>query len=106
MHVGVEQDFERHRRRGGRQEDCSFLQSVQVSVYTDNKQSDPHLLASAGPTRLDAVAALDDIGLEGDGSWAAMQLQEQAAGVAQNGAGFITAPERCSARCAVLAYRL
>lgn len=64
-----------------------------------------HLLAS-GPARLDAVAALDDIRLERDGARAAVQLQEQPAGVAQHGARLIAAPERRRARRAVLADRL
>lgn len=62
-----------------------------------------YLLASARPTGLDAVAALDDIGLEGYGPWAAVQLQEEAAGVAQHGARLIAAPEGRGARGAVLA---
>ena len=106
MHVGAGQALGRHRRQGGLQEDCSFLQSTEISACTKPEQSGPYLLASTRPTRLDAVAALDDIGLEGDGSWTAMQLQEQAAGVAEDGAGFIAAPERRGARCAVLAYGL
>lgn len=43
---------------------------------------------------LDAVATLDDIGLEGDGARPAVQLEKQAAGIAEDGAGFIATPER------------
>lgn len=42
--------------------------------------------------RFDSVAALDNIGLEGDRAWAAMQLEEQAAGIAQHRAVLIAAP--------------
>jgi len=64
-----------------------------------------HLLAPWA-ARLDAVAALDDIRLERDGARAAVQLQEEAAGVAQHGARLIAAPERGGACGAVLADRL
>jgi hypothetical protein len=64
------------------------------------------LLAHAGRTSLDAVAAFDDIGLEGDGSRAAVQLQEEAAGIAEDRARLIATPERRGARGAVLADRL
>jgi len=63
-------------------------------------------LAAAGAGRLDAVAALDDVGLEGDGARPAVQLEEEAAGVAQDGARLVTAPERRGAGGAVLADRL
>jgi hypothetical protein len=65
-----------------------------------------HLLACARSAGLDAVAALDDICLERDGSRSAVQLQEEAAGVAENRTCLIAAPERCCARSAVLAHRL
>lgn len=35
-----------------------------------------YLLSSARSASLDAIAALDDIGFEGDGARAAVQLQE------------------------------
>lgn len=62
-----------------------------------------YLLAGAGRASLDAVATLDDIGLEGDGPRAAVQLQEEAAGVAEHRAGLIASPEGRRARGAVLA---
>jgi hypothetical protein len=65
-----------------------------------------YLLAASRTARLDAVAALDDVRLERDGPWAAMQLQEEAAGIAQDGAGFIASPQRRGARGTVLADRL
>jgi len=43
---------------------------------------------------LDAVARLDHVGLERDGTRAAVQLEEEAAGVAEDGAGLIATPER------------
>jgi hypothetical protein len=52
---------------------------------------------------LDTVARLDHVGLERDGSWAAVELKEETAGVAENGAGLVAAPERCRGGCAVLA---
>jgi hypothetical protein len=44
---------------------------------------------------LHAVARLDHVGLEGDGSWAAVEFEEEAAGVAEDGSGLIAAPEGC-----------
>jgi hypothetical protein len=52
---------------------------------------------------LDTIARLDHVGLERDGSWAAVELKEETAGVAENGAGLVAAPERCRGGCAVLA---
>lgn len=54
----------------------------------------------------DTVAALDDIGLERDGAWAAMQLEEQATGIAQDLASLIAPPERGSRGLAVHTCRL
>jgi hypothetical protein len=65
-----------------------------------------YLSLCAGSASLDAVAALDDIGLERDGARAAVQLQEEAAGVAEDGARLIAAPEGRRARSAILADRL
>ena len=45
-----------------------------------------------GPHGLDAVAALDDVGLQRDGTRAAVQLQKEAAGVAEDGAGLVASP--------------
>ena len=42
--------------------------------------------------RLDSIPALDDVCLERDGAWAAMELQEQTAGVAEHGAHLVAAP--------------
>jgi hypothetical protein len=66
----------------------------------------PYLLTATGPACLDAVAALDNIGLERDGAGSAVELQEQAAGVAQDRAGLIAAPEGRGAGAAILADRL
>lgn len=55
---------------------------------------------------LDAIARLDHIGLERDGSWAAVKFEEEAAGIAEDGAGLIAAPERRGRGCAVLANGL
>ena len=63
-------------------------------------------LLAPWPTRLDAVAALDDIRLERDWSRTAVQLQKQSTGVAQHSARLIATPERRGARGAVLADRL
>jgi hypothetical protein len=52
---------------------------------------------------LDAIARLYHVGLERDGSWAAVEFEEEAAGVAEDGAGLVAAPERCRRGCAVLA---
>lgn len=51
---------------------------------------------------LDAIARLDHVGLERDGSWAAVEFEEEAAGIAEDGAGLVAAPERCGGGCAVL----
>ena len=53
------------------------------------------------PASLDAVAAFDDICLERDGARPAVQLQEESAGVAEDGTRFIATPERCGACRAV-----
>ncbi len=55
---------------------------------------------------LDAIARLDHVGLERDGSWAAVEFEEEAAGVAEDGAGLVAAPEGCRGGCAVLANGL
>lgn len=62
-----------------------------------------YLLAAARGARLYAVAALDDVCLERDGSWAAVKLEEKAACIAEDRTGFIAAPERSGAGGAVLA---
>lgn len=61
------------------------------------------LLGQLGPHRLDAIATLDDVCLERDGTGAAVQLEEEAAGVAEDGARLVAAPERRGRRLAVLA---
>ena len=45
-----------------------------------------------GAHGLDAVTALDDVGLQRDGARAAVQLQKEAAGVAEDGAGLVASP--------------
>lgn len=55
---------------------------------------------------LDAIARLDHVGLERDGTWATVEFEEEAAGIAEDGAGLVAAPERCGGGCAVLADRL
>jgi len=52
---------------------------------------------------LDAIARLNHVGLERNGSWTAVEFEEEAAGVAEDRAGLITAPEGCRGGCAVLA---
>lgn len=39
-----------------------------------------------------AVATLDHVGLERDWSWTAMKLEEEAAGIAEYGAGLVASP--------------
>jgi hypothetical protein len=55
---------------------------------------------------LDAIARLDHVGLERDGTRATVEFEEEAAGVAEDGAGLIAAPEGCRRGRAVLADRL
>ena len=50
------------------------------------------LLRQVRAHSLDSVSALDNVGLERDGARAAVELEEQAAGVAQNRAGLVAAP--------------
>jgi hypothetical protein len=64
------------------------------------------LLARTLTGGLDAIPALDDIGLEADGSRAAVELQEEATGIAENRAGLVAAPERSGAGGTVLTDRL
>ena len=52
---------------------------------------------------LDAISRLDHVGLERDGSWTAVEFEEEAAGVAEDGAGLVAAPEGCRRGCAILA---
>jgi hypothetical protein len=55
---------------------------------------------------LDAVSTLDHVGLQAYRSRATVQLEEKTAGIAENGASLISAPERCCACAAVLTYGL
>lgn len=80
---------------------CDGVSGARVSDTVSS-----YLLARARPASLHTVAALDDICLERDWSWSPVQLQEQAAGVAENRARFIAAPERSGTCSAVLAHRL
>lgn len=41
---------------------------------------------------LDAISAFDHVGFEGDWSWAAVEFEEETAGVAQDAAGFVASP--------------
>lgn len=59
--------------------------------------------AAAAARVLHAVAAFDDVGFEGDGTGFAVELEEEPARVAEDGAGFIAAPERGGRGGAVLA---
>lgn len=54
----------------------------------------------------DAIATLDDICLEADGSWFAVKLEKKATGIAQDGAGVIATPQRSGASFAILTYGL
>lgn len=51
--------------------------------------------------RFDAVPALDNIGLQRDRPWAAVQLEEETAGIAEDIAHLVTTPER-RRRCATV----
>ena len=55
---------------------------------------------------LDSVATLDHIGLEAYRPCGTMELEEEAAGVAEHRAKLISAPKRCRRGSAVLTYRL
>lgn len=74
----------------------------------DRKQKFAHLLfdSHVGPHGLDAVATLDYIGLEGNRARATVQLEKQAAGVAQDRAHLVASPERRGGCAAVLACGL
>jgi len=54
----------------------------------------------------DTIATFDHVSLETDRSRAAVQLEEEAAGVAENRADLIPPPQRCCRSLAVLAYGL
>lgn len=54
----------------------------------------------------DTIATFDHISLEADRSRTAVQLEEEAAGIAEDGANLIPPPQRCGRRLAILAYRL
>ena len=59
--------------------------------------------AAAAARVFHAVAAFDDVGFEGDGTGFSVELEEEPARVAEDGAGFIAAPERGGGGGAVLA---
>ena len=61
------------------------------------------LLGKIRSHRLDTIAALNDIRLERDGTWAVVQLKEQTAGVAEDGARLIATPKWRRRGLAVLA---
>jgi hypothetical protein len=69
---------------------------VSMRQVCDAKRSDrvAHLLLHLHirAHSLDAIAALDDIGLERNGSRATVQLEEQTAGVAKNGTHLVATP--------------
>lgn len=52
----------------------------------------------------DPVSGLDGVCLQADGTGAAVELQEQATGIAQHLAGFVPSPEGSSLRLTVLAH--
>jgi hypothetical protein len=65
-----------------------------------------YLLPRALRGSFDTVPALDNVCLQADRTRSAVELEEQAASVAEHGAGFIATPERGGTCRAVLAYRL
>ena len=65
-----------------------------------------HLLPWALGRGFDTVPALDNVCFQADRTRSAMELEEQAARVAEHGTGFIATPERSGACRAILAYRL
>ena len=84
MHGGVERGQVSRQHRGAQQEGHLFRRaaagvSVLISMV-DMRLA--YLLTTSRTTGLDAIAALDDVCFERDGPWAAMQLQEEATGVA------------------------
>lgn len=52
---------------------------------------------------LDTIATFDHVSLEAYGPRSAVKFEEQAAGITEDGAEFIPAPERCCRGAAVLA---
>ena len=64
------------------------------------------LASGVGAASLGTVSRLDDIGLEADGARPAVQLEKEAASVAEYEAVFITAPERRGTCRTVLANGL
>ena len=52
---------------------------------------------------LDAVPRFYDVGFERYRAWAAVEFEEEAAGVAEDGAGLVAAPEGGGGGAAVLA---
>lgn len=55
---------------------------------------DTHLTFSTWASCLDSIAALDHIGLEANGPWSAMELQEEPARITEHGPYLIPTPER------------
>lgn len=66
----------------------------------------PYLSFLALCRTFDTIATFDHIGLEADGSRTAVQLEEEAASIAEDRANFIPPPQRCRRCLAILAYGL
>lgn len=62
------------------------------------------LLAVSGT--FDPVTTLNHVGFQADRSWSSVELQEEATGVAQHRADFISSPQRSGQGGAILTYRL
>lgn len=65
-----------------------------------------HLALGALSSSFHPVATLDDIGLEADGAWTPVQLEEEAAGIAEDGAKLVPTPKGRGGGATVLADRL
>jgi hypothetical protein len=65
-----------------------------------------YLLASSLTCDLDSITTLDDIGLEADGTWTAVEFQKKPTSIAQYGTALIASPQGGGAGAAVLTYWL
>jgi hypothetical protein len=71
-----------------------------------DEELETYLLLGTLSGSLDSIPAFDHVGLEAYRPGPAVEFEEETARIAEDGADFITAPERSRGGLAVLAYGL
>jgi hypothetical protein len=82
---------------------CAMSTRMKLPCFVQGRV---HLLPWALGRGLDTIPTLDNVCFQADRTRSAVELEEQAARVAEHGAGIIATPERCGTCRAILAYRL